>query len=186
MGSFSDAHETPEVPVVAANVVRLIPARKNQIWAALRTTDSRQRLTYSLAATFLGRMCLSGDVHHLDKSQWALALRAIKLYQRIAPIIRDGVSRRVGSESISYRHPAGWQAVTRLAGSGKQALVVVHSFAGKFPKSIGIELPKGNARPWVIADSFHVNRKPPLIRGNRLVWSPEGKFRACVIWLKQK
>ena len=186
MGSFSDAHETPEVPIVAANVVRLIPARKNQIWAALRTTDSPQRLTYSLAATFLGRMCLSGDVHHLDKSQWALALRAVKLYQRIAPIIRDGVSRRVGSESISYRHPAGWQAVTRLAGSGKQALVVVHSFAGKFPKSIGIELPKGNARPWVIADSFHVSRKPPLIRGNRLVWSPEGEFRACVIWLKQK
>jgi alpha-galactosidase len=131
-------------------------------------------------------MCLTGDVHHLDKSQWALALRAVKLYRRIAPIIRDGVSRRVGSEQMSYRHPAGWQAVTRLAGSGKQALVVVHSFAGQFPQSIGIELPKGNARPWIIADSFHVNRKPPAIRGNKLVWSPEGEFRACVIWLKQK
>jgi hypothetical protein len=31
-----------------------------------------------------------------------------------------------------------------------------------------------------------VNRKPPAIRGNKLVWSPEGEFRACVIWLKQK
>lgn len=184
MGSFSDAHETPEVPIVAANVGRLIPARKNQIWAALRTTDSPQRLAYSLAATFLGRMCLSGDVHHLDKCHWALALRAVKLYRRIAPIIRDGVSRRVGSEHVSYRHPAGWQAVTRLAGNGKQAIVVVHSFAGPFPKSIGIELPEGV--PWVIADSFHANRKPPVIRRNRLSWSPEGEFRACVIWLKQK
>jgi alpha-galactosidase len=186
MGSFSDAHETLEVPIIAANVGRLIPARKNQIWAALRKTDSPQRIAYSLAATFLGRMCLSGDVHHLDKTQWALALRAVKLYRRIAPILRDGVSRRVGPEHVSYRHPTGWQAVTRLAGSGKQAVVVVHSFAEPFPKSVGINLPECGGRPWVIADSFHANRKPPEIRGNRLAWSPEGAFRACVIWLKQK
>jgi hypothetical protein len=33
---------------------------------------------------------------------------------------------------------------------------------------------------------FNLLCKPPEIRGNKLVWSPEGEFRACVIWLKQK
>lgn len=186
MGSFSDAHEIPEVPIIAANVGRLIPARKNQIWAVLRATDSLPRLAYSLAATFLGRMCLSGDVHHLDKSQWALTLRALDLYRRVAPILRDGVSRRVGTEQTGYRHPTGWQAVTRLARNGKQALVVAHAFANPLPKSIDIGLPHRNGGRWVIADSFHADRKPPEIRGDRLVWSPEGEFRACVVWLKRK
>ena len=90
MSSFSDAHETKEIPIIAANLHRLIPARQNQIWAVLRPGDSHQRLAYSLAATFLGRMCLSGDVHSLSTAQWDFAKEAVALYNEIAPIIADG------------------------------------------------------------------------------------------------
>jgi alpha-galactosidase len=66
LSSFSDAHETPEIPIIAAHLQALVPARQLQIWAVLRKGDSARRLAYSLAATFLGRMCLSGDLlfHH--------------------------------------------------------------------------------------------------------------------------
>eukprot|EP01034_Spumella_vulgaris_P005088 gene5088-6490_t len=66
MSSFSDAHETPDIPLIAADLNRLVCAPQKQIWAVLRRGDSRQRLGYSLAATFLGRMCLSGDLAELD------------------------------------------------------------------------------------------------------------------------
>ena len=58
MSSFSDAHELVEIPIIAANLHRLMLPRQSQIWAVLHRADSDQRLAYSLAATFLGRMCL--------------------------------------------------------------------------------------------------------------------------------
>jgi alpha-galactosidase len=44
MGSFSDAHESPEIPIIAANLQRLILPRQAQIWAVLHAADSDQRL----------------------------------------------------------------------------------------------------------------------------------------------
>ena len=35
MSSFSDAHETPEIPIVAAALHRLMLPRQSQIWAVL-------------------------------------------------------------------------------------------------------------------------------------------------------
>ena len=54
MGSFSDAHECLEIPIIAANLHSLILPRQSQIWAVLRKEDDAHRLVYSLAATFLG------------------------------------------------------------------------------------------------------------------------------------
>ena len=31
--SFSDAHEEKEIPIIAANIQRLVPPEKSQIWA---------------------------------------------------------------------------------------------------------------------------------------------------------
>ena len=60
MASFSDSHECEEIPVIAANLHRVILPRQSQIWAVLRKTDSPKRTAYSVINTFLGRMCLSG------------------------------------------------------------------------------------------------------------------------------
>ena len=80
MGSFSDAHETLEIPIIAANLQRLILPRQSQIWAVLHSGDSMQRLAYSLAAGFLGRLCLSGEIDQLNDQQWALVQEAIRFY----------------------------------------------------------------------------------------------------------
>ena len=138
MGSFSDAHETREIPIIAANLHRLILPRQSQIWAVLRKDDSAQRLAYSLAATFLGRMCLSGEVHDLSPAQWDLAVSAMELYRRVFPIIRDGHSTFHGETGKSWRHPAGWQAVLRTSKNRKRALLVAHTFGSPFPQKVEI------------------------------------------------
>ena len=150
MSSFSDAHELAEIPIIAANLHRLLLPRQSQIWAVLHATDSDARLRYSLAATFLGRMCLSGEIAELSGAQWTLAIEAQQLYRRAAPIIKHGVSRVFGEIGASWRHPRGWQAVVRTATDGRRVLVVTHAFAGA-PKSACVSLPSGD---WKIAGSF--------------------------------
>ena len=61
MGSFSDAHECPEIPVIAANLHRLILPRQSQIWAVLRRKADAgaaraitQAQQVGLGARFLG------------------------------------------------------------------------------------------------------------------------------------
>ena len=147
MSSFSDAHELVEIPLIAANLHRLILPRQNQIWAVLHPQDDARRLTYSLTATFLGRMCLSGGVEKLSDGSWDLVLRAIDLYRRCAPVIRDGVSRRYGETGPSWRHPQGWQSLVRTGGG--RALVVTHTFDAP-PESASVPLPGD----WVVEDSF--------------------------------
>jgi alpha-galactosidase len=126
MSSFSDAHEPREIPIIAANLQRLILPRQSQVWAVLRAADTQQRLIYSLAATFLGRMCLSGEIDRLSDKQIEIVQRAIALYRQAAGIIREGTSRRHGAAGESWRHPTGWQAVMRILGD--EALLVVHAF----------------------------------------------------------
>ena len=127
MSSFSDAHELVEIPLIAANLHRLILPRQNQIWAVLHSHDSLRRIQYSLAATFLGRMCLSGDVVGLPEESWGLVREMIALYEKAAPVIKYGTSRRFGEMGERWRYPQGWQAMVRV--SEKQALVVLHTFA---------------------------------------------------------
>lgn len=128
MSSFSDAHELVEIPLIAANLHRLILPRQNQIWAVLHSQDPLQRIGYSLAATFLGRMCLSGDIAGLPEPSWRLVREAIALYSKAAPVIKYGTSRRFGTLGESWRHPRGWQAIVRS--SADLALVIVHTFEG--------------------------------------------------------
>ncbi|MEX0324940.1 MAG: glycoside hydrolase family 36 protein [Puniceicoccaceae bacterium] len=145
MSSFSDAHETLEIPIVAANTQRLIPAHKNQIWIVLRPDDDAQRLYYGFAATLLGRMCLSGDIVQLSPQQRAILDEAEAYYEAVAPVIRSGKSRVHQHIGPSWRYPEGWQAVVRSTGT--HALVTYHEFAGKKPERRELPLPEGN---WAI------------------------------------
>ena len=136
MASFSDAHECPEIPIIAAALHRVILPAQSQIWAVLQAGDSLRRINYSLINTFLGVMCLSGDVIHLSEEQWAKVTEGIAFYRQVRGIIRDGVSTFHGEVSESWRHPEGWQAVVRTCGEG--TLAVIHTFGGTHPDRIAI------------------------------------------------
>jgi alpha-galactosidase len=182
MSSFSDAHELPEIPIIAANLHRLVLPRQSQIWAVLHREDSEARLRYSLAATFLGRMCLSGDYDRLSEAQLAIVQQATSLYRRAAPIIKHGVSRHFGQVGSSWRHPSGWQAVRRISADGQAALVVVHAFESA-PSEVKVPLPG----KWQIAAQFSDPRLLAGIddQGESLRLSPLGEFEAAVVLLSR-
>ena len=139
MSSFSDAHECVAIPVIAANVTRAIRPEQSQIWAVLRAKDSDQRLYYTLSNTFLGRMCISGDVFDLSGHQWEIVREAMKYYKQVSHIIKDGVSQIISHVNHSYRHPEGWQAVLRT--KEKEMLAVAHKFYECSDDDLVIELP---------------------------------------------
>src|SRR5690606_8417426 len=56
MSSFSDAHECPEIPIIAANLHRLMQPAQSQVWAVLRHFADLRRTLYLLAGGFLGRL----------------------------------------------------------------------------------------------------------------------------------
>ena len=149
MASFSDAHECPEIPIIAAQLHRLILPGQSQIWAVLRAKDSLRRINYSLVNTFLGVMCLSGDVADLSAEQWAKVDEGICFFKAVRGIIRDGISAFHGEVSRSWRHPEGWQAVCRTAGG--ETLTVIHTFGGRFPGQVS--LPVSGSRILRVMDS---------------------------------
>ena len=134
MASFSDAHECAEIPIIAAALHRVILPAQSQIWAVLQAKDSIRRINYSLINTFLGVMCLSGDVIHLSAEQWEKVTEGMDFFRDVRHIIRDGRSAFHGEVSESWRHPEGWQAVVRKAGS--ETLAVIHTFGGKYPEKV--------------------------------------------------
>ena len=180
MGSFSDAHESPEIPIIAANLHRLILPRQSQIWAVLHKSDSYQRLTYSLAAGFLGRLCLSGEIDRLTDEQWSLVLVAIRFYEQVAPIIKNGKSRLYRQIGYAWRHPQGAQAVIRFSGDGDQALVVVHTFADPLPSEMDISLPHGR---WQISNAFPKINASVEVVANQLRIKVTSEFEGLVLWL---
>ena len=181
--SFSDAHETQDIPIIAANLQRLILPRQSQIWAVLHAGDSMQRLAYSLAAGFLGRLCLSGEIDSLNPDQWDLVNEAIQFYAKAAPIIKHGTSRLFRKIAPAWRHPRGAQAVLRLADDGQQALVVLHSFDGPLPGEMRIQLPA--ATSWRVAGTFPASSTALPLEGNVLHYMPAGPFTGQVILLEK-
>ena len=142
MASFSDAHESIEIPIIAANTARMIPMRHNQIWAVLHPDDDDRRLGYSLAAGMLGRLCLSGEVARLDARQQRLVDDAIAFYRKAVPAIRRGTIELRRDMNDAWTRPAGTQCFLRRGEN--QTLAVVHSFADS-PETLRIPL-KGETR----------------------------------------
>ena len=144
MASFSDAHEWQAIPVIAANVARAILPAQSQIWAVLRAKDDEKRLRYSLSNTFLGRMCLSGDMSTISEGQMKIVDEAIAYYKKCAPVIKNGRNYRFGPYQNSYNELKGWQAVVRIADDEKtakiKAVIVVNTFAMKEKAQIIIDL----------------------------------------------
>ena len=182
MGSFSDAHESLEIPIIAANLHRLILPRQSQVWAVLHATDTLQRLTYSLTAGFLGRLCLSGEIEFLNSEQWSLVQEAIRFYERVAPIIRKGKSRLYQQIGTAWRHPQGAQTLVRTLENDSQALMVAHTFAAPLPAEILIPLPGSD---WQVVGCFPASMSMPEVRGNELRYLPSKEWEGTVIYLNR-
>ena len=182
MGSFSDAHESLEIPIIAANLHRLILPRQSQVWAVLHAADTLQRLTYSLTAGFLGRLCLSGEIDFLNSEQWSLVQEAIHFYERVAPIIKKGKSRLYRQIGAAWRHPQGAQTLVRFSENDGQALVVAHTFAAPLPAEIRIPLPGSN---WQVAGCFPTSLSMPEVHGNELHYLPSKEWEGAVIYLNR-
>ncbi|MGE4490146.1 MAG: glycoside hydrolase family 36 protein, partial [Kiritimatiellales bacterium] len=104
MGSCSDSHEGTDVPIIAAHTQMMVSARKNLVWSVLRKTDSFSRIYYSMSAAFLGRMCLSGDIHALSDKQMSVVDAGIHMYKAVRETIKAGSTRRYGLPLLSYTH----------------------------------------------------------------------------------
>ena len=128
MASFSDAHECRDIPLIAADLQRLILPRQSQIWAVIKKDDSERRIVYSLVNTLLGRLCLSGNVALLNESQREVIRKGVGFYNLAVPIIKNGSSRCIRQGVTAYENPQGWQTVIRVSEQKDAVLVVCSVF----------------------------------------------------------
>ena len=176
MASFSDAHECSEIPIIAAALHRVILPAQSQIWAVLQAADSIRRINYSLISTFLGVMCLSGDVIHLSEEQWNKVNEGTNFYRQIRHIIRDGVSAFYGEVSESWRHPEGWQAVVRK--DGGETLAVIHTFGGELPTRISLPVSANRIMRVMCSENNEIE-----LQGGRLEVRLKAPFEAIAVHL---
>lgn len=128
MSSFSDAHESMEVPVIAANMHYLISPRQSQIWCVLKNEHSESHMRYVIASGFLGRLCWSGYIDKLSDEQIAMIPEAEDFYESVSHIIKNGRSRVYRTQPVNYRVLKGTQAVIRYSKNRDEILAVCHFF----------------------------------------------------------
>ncbi len=183
MASFSDAHECVEIPMIAANLHRCILPQQSQIWAVMRRTDSLKRTAWSVISTFLGRMCVSGDVLDLSDEQWRIIEEGIAFYRKIVPVLRNGCSFRFGTKVRSMRHPEGWQALLRVTDREGYVVWNTYAYAGKAESSPEIRIPQCGR--WEIAEVF--SHAPQSFRqeGDAIIWEDPEDYTAFAMRLKK-
>ena len=174
VSSFSDAHEAVEIPYIAANIHRLMLPAQSLIWSVLHKEDTLDRTIYSLAATFLGRMCLSGDVDKLDDEQKNVLRNAIEFYKKLDNVIINGTTHIYGNRGRNTRYPHGTQVVLRK--TDDEILVVCHAFENPSDK-FEIEIDDR----FKICDIF--NSKNIEVINNKLVINKMDSFTAEAILL---
>ncbi len=150
VSSFSDAHECIEIPYIAASLHKLMLPAQELVWAVLHEDDPDERFVYSLAATFLGRVCLSGPIDKLTAHQRALTAEAMRFYAKLEDVIVNGDTHLYGNRGNNTRYPTGTQVVVRR--TEKQIAVICHAFdqpAGDLAIDLGVHA--------TIADHFYGN-----------------------------
>lgn len=135
MSSFSDAHESFEFPIIAANLHYIIPPRQSQIWCVMKPEFDLNRFAYTISGGFLGRLCWSGNIVGMSAEQMNEIYKAEEFYEEISEIIKYGKSCVYRTEeTVNLRYPKGTQAVIRYFGDN--ALLVYHCF--EEPKELKI------------------------------------------------
>ena len=177
--SFSDAHEEKEIPVIAADLQRLVLPQKSQIWAVLRAGDDAKRIAYSVCAGMYGVLCISGDVFDIASDKWELALRGVDFYKRVSGIIADGFTESFGPFQVSNRDLQGYRACVRYGRDGR-ILVIVHSFAHDGTQTVPVPV-KGHHD---IADIYETGDHKVRIAGSDIIMDFEESFDALAILLE--
>lgn len=180
VASFSDAFESDDIPIIAANLQRIILPQQSEVWCIVRAKDDAQRLHYKLASGFLGRIGMSGDVYDLDEAQCAIVRDALDKYKLAVPVIRDGFSRRYGDPVSNYRDPDGWQGMVRESNDHQQKLAVVHRF---HQGTSEIRLPVGEG--WKIAWTFKRDVVSAEIAESDLIITMPESMEGAVIMLER-
>lgn len=176
VSSFSDAHETVEIPYIAADLHNLMLPAQELIWAVLHSDDSKERLIYSLAATFFGRVCLSGKIDTLAPWQSDIVKNALKFYENIESVLKDGTTKLYGNRSKCTHYPEGTQIALRS--TENQILVICHAFdnpCGDFET----EIPNG----FKIKDSFYGENV--CVENGKLRIKAMEPFTACAVLLEK-
>ena len=181
LGSFSDAFECPELPVIAANVNRLLPGKRSLVWIVLHRSDNEAQQIYKLSSGLLGRPCLSGELFELDDAQWHRVQQALELFKKAAPAFEDGWWRRFGPRVARYSAPTGWQAFLRTAQGGQGALAVFHAFGDPPSEPVRLDLPGDG--PWTV-DFALAGENEPRVEGGAVTWSAPAPFTAAAVWLR--
>ncbi len=198
MGSFSDAHECLEIPVIAANIHRMILPAQSQIWVVIRKDASLKRIAYVVASAFLGRMCFSGDMSELTNEQWEQIQKGIQFYNLIKPAILSGYTYFYANRGKSDRHLSGWQAILRVQceetgsavdrnlyeGRHLSAYLVLHTFAAPYDEVIQIPLPKDC--PSQIKQVYSDSEVELLIENGMLTYKPTEEHKAIAIYLCER
>ncbi|MEG0452109.1 MAG: alpha-galactosidase [Coprobacillus sp.] len=177
MSSFSDAHESLNIPLVAANMHRMIPVYQSQIWAVLQPEMSESLLRYKLSSTFLGRMCLSGNIIDLDKKQIHIVEEAIIFYRLIKEIILHGNTKIISHTGLSYYQPEGYQIVKREVNN--EMVIIVHTFENSPSKiDIGID-------GYQIIQCFKEERISVEVKNNKIEMNKVNDFDGIGIYLEK-
>lgn len=179
MSSFSDAHELPEIPIIAADSIQIIQPRQMQIWAVIRKEHTADYLKYKLASTFIGRMCISGDVVGMSQEQRKLVKSSILFYKKAADIIKNGNSVILRGINHNTRRPKGCQVVLRENTAQNRLLAVVTTFDGQY---VPVKLPAGYE-----IDEVMFGEKGVEIVGDMLYCNGMDVFNArVVIFIRSK
>ena len=178
--SFSDAHEEKEIPVIAADLQRLILPSKSQIWSVLRKSDPLKRIVYSICAGMYGVLCISGDVFDLSEEQWEITDKGTVFYKKATPVIANGITRRFGPFQTSNRALVDHQASVRYGTDGG-ALVIVHAFSHDGILEVDVPV-EGNYR---ITDIYETGDHKITATGSDIHMSFTESFDAVAILLER-
>lgn len=177
MSSFSDAHEEPEIPVIAAHLHNLMLPRQCQIWAVLHPESDDTRLRYLLGGGMLGRLCLSGHIGKLSAAQWTIVQEAMAFYQRIKGVIKHGESAIFPAMGASWRRLRGGLSLRRIGKDGKEAIAYFFAFH-EVPETLRVPMPEEG---WRIADSF--GEGDTSMEGADVVFRPAAPMSCRVVHL---
>ena len=183
MSSFSDAHETKDIPIIAANLHRTVLPRQSQIWVVLRKDDDIKRIQYSLANAFLGRMCISGPIYALNNEQMQVVREATAFYRKVYNIIKEGRSQVFRSPIGSSLHASGWQIVIRESSDRTQALVICHRFSKQSDEAI--QIPIDSFGSYKVCESFGCSASQLTISEDKLSVHIPNAYSAKVFYLKK-
>lgn len=176
MSSFSDAHESLCIPIIGANLQRMILPRQSQIWAVVKPDQTIALLYYKISSGLLGRLCLSGNIKDLSKQQWQVIEEGITFYRCVSHIIDLGSSTINYQGGLSYKEPTGYQVVIRKYLD--EALVVLHTFANS-PAHVQVDL-----NNYEIIKIYGL--KKAVIEKQRLVLRGLNKFDGMAVYLRRK